>query len=238
MTRSLRFSLLTIVLTALALPAAAQPPGTGVPQQVPTLVKELHIMPYLTASYNRFSGRAFPISATGVGFGAGLSFDLTTQEQHTGVYFDFAFQDMRGLAKNGSCVYANDTVLEPADANHYWQYVLFEPFLKIQRGDGRGYLLLGASFGFATKSQTDSHGETMTESTSWEGSPSGNQFRLDIRGGIGLKLAEISGHGLIFEGRLGYPVTSVISNYKNACGGGELGSWQILTFQGNLGLRI
>lgn len=234
--------ILRVVLIALmcfvALPVFGQQPGTGVPPQVPTLVKELHIMPYITASYNTFSGKAFPIAAHGVGFGAGLAFDLTSAEQRLGVYFDFAFQDMRGYAKNGSCVHANDTVLNPADAYHYWQYVLFEPFLKIQRGDGRGYFLVGASFGFANRSQTDSKGETRTESSSWEGSESGNQFRLDVRAGLGVKLAEFSGHALIFEGRVGYPITAAISDYKNACGGGELGSWRIVTLQGNLGLRI
>jgi hypothetical protein len=235
----IRLVVLSVVLLVVGvIPAVAQTPGTGVPQQVPTLVKELHIMPYVTASYNRFSGKAFPISASGVGYGAGLVFDLTTQEQRTGVYFDFAFQDMRGVAKNGSCVHANDTVLEPADAYHYWQYILFEPFLKMQRGDGRGYFLIGASFGFATKSQTDSRGDNKTESTSWEGTELGNQFRLDIRAGVGVKLADFGGHGLIFEGRFGYPLTAAIANFKNVCGGGELGNWQILTVQGNLGLRI
>ena len=129
MSRSLLISLATLFAVCIAGVADAQQPGTGVPAQVPSLVKELHIMPYLTVSYNSFSGKAFPVGAHGVGYGAGLVFDLTTQEQRTGFYFDFAFQDMRGLAKNGSCVHANDTVLTPADANHYWQYILFEPFI-------------------------------------------------------------------------------------------------------------
>jgi hypothetical protein len=206
-----------------------------------TLVNTVTIMPYLTGSYNSFFGQAFPASAKGLGFGGGLTFDLTDSGQKTGLMFDFAFQDMRGAAQNGSCVHPNpdsSTLLEAADAYHYFQYVLFEPFLKIQGGKTNGYLILGASVGYAVLTETVSRGTYHTEYTLWSGSPYGNQFRLDIRAGIGTVLSHIGTHQLVLEMRAGYPITSVISNYTNQCSGGDTGGWKIVTLQANLGLRI
>ena len=218
--------------------------GTGVPK-VATLVNTLTVMPYLTGSLNLFSGKAFPANATGVGFGGGLAFDLADVGQKTGLYFDFAFQDMRGSAQNGSCISSGtsadntpDSVLGSANAYHYWQYILFEPFLKIQGEKRNGYFLIGASFGFAVLSETESRGIYTTQYALWDGSPLSNQFRLDIRAGLGVKLADIGKHELMLEARAGYPLTNLISNYRNACTGGELGDWKVITIQTNLGLRM
>jgi hypothetical protein len=221
--------------------AFAQKVGGVVSPTVPTLVNKVTIMPYVTASLNLLSGKAFSANATGVGFGGGLTFDLTEDGQKAGLLFDFAFQDMRGLARNGSCVQpaANDSLLEPADAYHYWEYVMFEPFLKIQANSKRnGYFLLGASFGFAILSETVSRGTHSTEYILWSGSPYSNLFRLDLRAGLGVELASIGTHKLVLEMRAGYPLTNVISDYNNRCGDGEPGNWRIITFQANLGVRI
>src|SRR5882724_2896291 len=62
-------------------------------QKVSTLVDSVYFMPYITGSANFHSGDAFPKSATGLGYGFGLAFDLTKDGQKLGAYFDFAFQD-------------------------------------------------------------------------------------------------------------------------------------------------
>ena len=209
--------------------------------KVATLVNTLAVMPYITGSLDLFSGKAFPANATGIGYGAGLAIDLTQKDRKLGFFFDFAFQDMRGSAQNGSCVHpvsGNDSIFEPADAYHYWEYILFEPFLKIQGEKKNGYFLIGASIGFAVLSETVSRGITTTEYALWNEGPFGNQFRFDLRAGLGVKLADIGKHELILEARAGYPLTNVISNYQNACTGGELGNWRIITVQANLGLRL
>ncbi|GEM_PF-2419932 len=222
--------------------AHAQTPEKGVPPPVTPLFDKVTIMPYVTGSLNLFSGKAFPANATGAGFGGGLSFDLTKEGQKVGLMFDFAFQDMRGFGANGSCIQLNpdpnDSLIEPADAYHYWQYVLFEPFLKFQGGARNGYFMIGASFGLAVISETENKGVTYTDYSFWDHSEYATRFRLDIRAGLGVKLADIGKHQLILEARAGYPITNAISNYASRCTGGELGNWRIITMQANLGLRI
>ncbi len=208
--------------------------------KVPTLVDTMTVMPYLTGSMNLFSGKAFLENATGAGFGAGLSFDMTKEGQKAGFLFDFAFQDMSGFAANGNYVRnPADSVLEPADAYHYWYYLVFEPFLKLQTsGKQKGYFIIGASVGFAVLSETVSIGQKLTEYTAWDQTPYGNRFRFDLRAGVGVELAKIHGHELILEARAGYPLTNVITNYANIYGGNGPGNWMIITIQGNLGLRL
>jgi len=221
--------------------------GVGTPRMT-TLVNTVTIMPYLTGSFNTFSGLAFPATAKGLGFGGGLTFDLTDSGQSAGLLFDFAFQDMRGAAQNGGCYIpglsggnpAQDTLVQPADAYHYWQYILFEPFLKLQGHNKNGYLLLGVSLGYAVLSESINipASPSPQQGTLWNGTPYGNQFRLDLRIGLGAKLAQIGTHQLILEMRAGYPVTNAIKSYANLCSGGGTGSWRIITLQANLGLRI
>jgi hypothetical protein len=208
--------------------------------RVPTLVDTMTMMPYVTASLNLFSGKAFLANATGPGVGGGLMFDLTKDGQKTGFMFDFAFQDMYGAAQNGNCVnISGDTILEPANAYHYWQYLLFEPFLKLQTSaKQKGYFMIGASVGFAVLAETVSIGQDLTQFARWDQSRFGNRFRLDLRAGVGVQLGKIAKHALILELRGGYPVMNAISNYANACTGGEIGNWRIITFQANLGLKL
>ncbi len=208
-------------------------------EKVPTLVDTLTIMPYLTGSLNLFSGKAFYANGTGPGIGGGIAFDLTKEGQKTGFMFDFAFQDMYGLSQNGSSIsplVTGDSGVSPAaNAYHYWQYLLFEPFLKLQTKSKRmGYFMIGASFGFAVESETVSIAPGYPyQYQHWDQSPWGNRFRLDIRAGVGVELAKIGKHSLMLEARAGYPVTSEISNF-----GGSSGSLRIITIQGNLGLRL
>ncbi len=210
--------------------------------RVPTLFDTVTVMPYVTGSLNLFSGKAFPLNATGPGIGGGLTFDFTNEGQKFGLMLDFAFQDMYGFAQNGNCVNpiaGQDSILEPANAYHYWQYVLIEPFLKIQtKGRQKGYFIIGASVGLAVLSETVSKGQTVTQFAQWDQSPYGNVFRLDLRAGLGVELAKFGRHELVLEARAGYPLTNVISNYTNACSGGDIGNWRIVTFQVNLGLRV
>jgi len=242
MTKLTRLFIALAILGIAVGTASAQPQGGVITPAVPTLVKKVTIMPYITASMNLMSGKAFSNNATGIGFGGGLTFDLTEDGQKAGLMFDFAFQDMRGYAANGNCVQpisGNEGILEPANAYHYWEYVMFEPFLKIQSNNKRnGYFLIGASFGFAILSETVSRGQTVTEYILWSGSPFSNLFRLDLRAGLGVELAKIGTHALILEARAGYPISNVISDYNNRCNAGETGGWRIITLQANLGLRI
>jgi len=239
-----KFAQLLISLAILGIVASnafAQPQSGVITPTVPTLVKKVTIMPYITASMNLMSGKAFSNNATGLGFGGGLTFDLTEDGQKAGLMFDFAFQDMRGFAANGSCVKpvaGNDSLLEPANAYHYWQYIMFEPFLKLQGTQRKGYFIVGASFGFAILSETVSKGTKSTEYILWSGSPYSNLFRLDMRLGLGVELGNIGTHKLVLEARAGYPVTKVITDYANLCNLGETGDWRIITLQANLGLRI
>ncbi len=233
-------SLFLVILLLAGAEAFAQP-GTGVPpRRVPTVGDSLTVMPYLTGSLNLFSGKAFLANATGPGFGAGLTFDFTKEGQKVGFMCDFAFQDMYGVAPNGNFVLIpSDSILVSADAYHYWYYLLFEPFLKIQTsGKQKGYFIIGASMGLAVLSETVSIGQGQTQFTAWDGTPFGNRFRFDIRAGLGVELAKIGGHELVFEARAGYPLTNEISNYSNIYGGNGPGNWKIITIQGNLGLRL
>src|SRR5262249_31622634 len=93
---------LIVCIAAFCLPysALSQTPR-GVPR-APSLFDTITVMPYITGSLNLFSGKAFPLNATGAGFGAGLTFDMTRQGQKVGFMFDFAFQEMRASAAGGS----------------------------------------------------------------------------------------------------------------------------------------
>jgi hypothetical protein len=237
-------SLFLVILLLAGAEAFAQP-GTGVPpRRVPTVGDSLTVMPYLTGSLNLFSGKAFLANATGPGFGGGVTFDFTKEGQKAGFMCDIAFQDMYGAAQNGDCIGSLVTgsggVSPSADAYQYWQYLLLEPFLKLQTSSKRtGYFMIGASFGMAVQSETVSIAPGYPyKYTSWDGTTFGNRFRLDIRAGVGVELAKIGTHALILEARAGYPLTNEISNYPNECTGGELGNWKIITIQGNLGLRL
>jgi len=209
---------------------------------VPALFDTIVVMPYLTGSLNLMSGKAFPANATGPGIGGGLSFDLTKEGQTAGFVFDFAFQDMYAFAQNGNCVHpvsGQDSLLESADAYHYFQYLLFEPFLKLQgKTDRRGYFLIGASIGMPVLMETYSVGSTTTEQALWNNSPYAHRLRVDIRAGLGVKLGKIGNHDLVLEARGGYPITPVITNYYNQCSGGDVGDWRIITFQANIGMRL
>jgi hypothetical protein len=222
--------------------APPTPPPAPPPPATPVLFNQMTIMPYITGSLNLFSGLAFPEPASGAGIGGGLSFDMTREGQKSGFMFDFAFQDMSGFAANGMCIQsitdAKDTVFPAADAYHYWYYLLFEPYLKLQGGARNGYFIIGASIGMAVLGETVAKGETITQFLDWDNSPYGNRFRFDLRAGLGVELAKIGKHVLVLEARAGYPLTNVISAFPNACTGGVLGNWRIITMQANLGLRI
>ncbi|MEO6940132.1 MAG: hypothetical protein ABI444_08360 [Candidatus Kapaibacterium sp.] len=211
------------------------------PAPVPTLVKNVYFMPYVTGSGNFHSGEAFPKSASGLGYGFGLAFDLTEDGQKTGFYFDFAFQDMRAAANDGSCMTqrTTDSLLSSVRAEHYFRYAMVETFVKLQGAKSNGYFLLGASFGYATTALTFSRGLYRDEPVDWKGVDNFNPFRLDIRAGLGVILANIGKHKLILEARVGYPITNAITGYRNICtGNGIDGNWKIITLQANLGLRL
>jgi hypothetical protein len=207
-----------------------------------TTSENVHVMPYLTGSFNLHSGQAFPKSASGIGGGAGIAFDLTKKGDKVGFMFDLAFQDMRASAVNGSCIRFTDTTFGSADAEHYFQYALFEGFLKVQGGRENGYILLGASLGYAMSSFTrvvSPFGSDRDQYSYWEGTNFGNSFRLDLRGGIGILPGNLFGYPLVLEGRIGYPITSAISDYGNICNlSAGPGDWSIVSLQFNLGVRL
>jgi hypothetical protein len=206
------------------------------------IVKSMTIMPYATLSFNLQSGQAFPKSAQGVGYGFGLAFDLTEDKQPIGAYFDFAYQDMRASAADGSCarLSESDTVSQSVNVTHYFSYAVFEGFVKLQSLKNNGYFLFGASAGLATTGLTVRDGAVPEEKYSeWKTVDTYHAFRLDIRAGLGIKLGYISGHQLVFEARFGYPVTSVIGNFHDFCNGTDAGGpWRVVTLQGNIGLRL
>lgn len=205
------------------------------------LVKKIGVMPYITLSYNLQSGQAFPKSATGVGYGFGIAFDFAPEKQPLGLYVDFAYQDMRASADEGACklINENDTIAQTVPVTHYFSYALMEAFLKLQSPKTNGYFLIGGSFGFSTTGLSVREGPGLPEYSNWSGLEFYNKFRFDIRGGLGFKLSEISGHPLIFEARFGYPVTVVITKYQDICNGSSAnGSWRDVTLQGNIGLRF
>ncbi len=229
-----------IVLKGDVLAQATEAGKTVRPAQT-TLVDSVHFMPYLTLSANFHSGEAFTKAASGIGYGFGVAFDLTKDGQKLGAYFDFAFQDMRAAANEGGCMnqLPTDTILSTVRAEHYYQYVSFETFLKVQGEKSNGYLLLGASFGFAVLEETFYKGLYRTTVADWKGTDFANPFRLDLRIGLGIVLAHFGTHRLILEARAGYPVTNAISNYVNVCtGAGVAGNWKIITLQANLGYRF
>jgi hypothetical protein len=238
----------SFILTAHAQGSVREP----LPEAAP-LVKHMTVMPYLTGSLNIMSGLAFPGKATGPGFGGGLTFDMTEEGQSAGLMFDFAFQDMYAVSKNGSCINPGlgsvnpgdtsqtiDLYLETADAYHYFYYLLFEPFLKLQSAkDHRGYFMIGASIGMPVLMETYFVSEHYHMQAQWNNSPYGHRLRLDARVGVGVKLGKIKGHDFMLEARGGYPITPVITDYVNQCSAtGDIGDWKIFTLQINLGIRL
>src|ERR1035437_3472514 len=174
------------VLCASVASAQSNPSVAHTSPTVHTLVDTMMVMPYVTGSLNLMSGKAFPANATGPGFGAGMSFDLTKEGQGAGFLFDFAFQDMYAVGQNGSCIKpalatlvngkAPDTLqgdlIESANAYHYFMYLLFEPFLKLQgKTDRRGYFLIGASIGMPLLMETYSKSDHYELQTLWNNSP-------------------------------------------------------------------
>ena len=207
-----RFAILVIFLLtageAFAQQGASSSQGTGMPSnKVPTLVDTVTVkcQYQLTGSFNIFSGQAFLANASGLGIGGGITFDLTKQGQKMGFMFDFAFQDMYGEAQNGSYLSSLSPgvsgVSPSANAYQYWDYVLFEPFLKFQTNSKRtGYFMIGASFGLSVLSETVNIAPGYsTEYQNWAGTPYGNRFRLDLRAGVGVELAKIGNHSLMLE---------------------------------------
>ncbi len=240
------------IVTAVALAvmisssAPAQTKDTAVSKRVLRedvgIVKSITVMPYATISYNLQSGEAFPKSAQGVGYGFGLAFDLSEDKQPIGAYFDFAYQDMRAHAADGSCglVASTDTVSQSLSVTHYFSYALFEGFVKFQSLKSNGYFLIGASAGLATTGLSVRDGAIpQYEFSEWKTVATYHAFRLDIRAGLGIKLGYISGHQLVFEARFGYPVTNVLGDYSDFCNGSDAhGPWRVVTMQGNIGLRL
>jgi hypothetical protein len=227
-------------------PIWAQTKDTTAKKRIPReeigIVKSLTVMPYATISLNLQSGQAFPKGAMGIGYGFGLAFDLTEEKQPVGAYFDFAYQDMRAHAADGTCgrVANTDTVSQSLPVTHYFSYALFEGFVKLQSPKNNGYLLIGASAGIATTGLTVREGAIAEDKYSeWRTIDTYHPFRLDLRIGLGIKLGYISGHQLVFEARAGYPVTTAIGDYHDFCNGSAAhGSWRVVTLQGNVGLRL
>ena len=239
------FSALAIVLLLCSSLFAQQADTTKrkrVARQDVGIVKSLTVMPYATISYNLQSGQAFPKSAQGVGYGFGLAFDLTEDKQPIGAYFDFAYQDMRAHAADGTCAIINytDRVSATLPVTHYFSYALFEGFVKFQNEKANGYFLIGGSAGLATTGLSVREGAVADERyAEWKTIDTYHEFRFDIRAGLGIKLGYISGHQLVFEARVGYPVTTVIGDYHDFCNGSDAhGSWRIITMQANIGLRL
>ncbi|MBS1903782.1 MAG: hypothetical protein JSS75_08775 [Bacteroidetes bacterium] len=206
------------------------------------LVRKLGVMPYATLSYNLQSGQAFPKSAAGVGYGLGIAFDFAPDRQPLGLYIDFAYQDMRASSNDGACKLIHpqtDTIAVTVPVTHYFSYALMEVFAKLQSPRTNGYFLIGLSAGISTTSLTDKQGPGVDEYSEWGPTTEYHKVRLDLRAGLGFRLAQISTHDLIFEARFGYPLTTVLSDYQDVCNGSEAhGPWRIVTLQGNLGLRL
>lgn len=209
------------------------PPVTGI-------VENMFFMPYITGNYNMHSGKAFPKSASGMGFGFGVALDFTKDKQKSGFYFDIAFQDMRAAAEDG--IFINDeydTLLTSERAEHYYQYVLFEPFLKLQGERANGYFLIGASFGYAVEASLLKAGDVRQEFSNWSTQEFHNPLRVDLRAGLGLILANLGTQKLILEARIGYPVTNALSDFLYFFNDeGIAGNWKIISLQANIGLRF
>ena len=233
-------SLLLLLVTLAPCLLSAQ--GERVERMPPVrgLVENVFFMPYITGSYNLHSGKAFEKSASGIGYGLGIAFDLTKDGQKSGFYFDIAFQDMRATAEEGVCMNDEfDDILTSERAEHYYQYVLFEPFLKLQGERANGYFLLGGSFGYAIESSLRKVGEVKTEFSNWGEQEFHNPFRFDLRAGLGLILANIGAQKLILEARVGYPITAALSDLRTFCDDeGLAGNWRVISIQANIGLRM
>jgi hypothetical protein len=208
---------------------------------VKTLVNNVTFMPYITGSANFHSGTVFPKSASGIGFGGGFAFDLTDSGQKIGAYFDLAYQDMRAAADQGTYQLEqnSDSTLSLVRAQHYFQYMLLEAFVKLQGQKNNGYLLIGASLGYAVAGETYQVGPYRTTLQDWTGTDFFHPIRLDLRLGLGVTLAQFGSHSLVLEARAGYPITSAISGYL-PLGSSTFtpGSWTIITVQANLGYRF
>jgi hypothetical protein len=239
MTRSSHLLILLICIAPSLIFAQAETKVERLPP-VKGLVENMFFMPYITGNYNMHSGKAFPKSASGMGYGFGVAIDLTKDGQKSGFYFDIAFQDMRAATEDG--IYMNDefdTLLTSERAEHYYQYVLLEPFVKLQGERANGYFLLGASLGYAVKASLIKAGDVRQEYSNWATQEFHNPFRLDIRAGLGLILANTGAQKLILEARIGYPVTNALSDFLYFFNDeGIAGNWRIISLQANLGLRF
>jgi hypothetical protein len=242
--RSFYFSAISVFLMAICvlpelLSAQSQtkverlPPAKGA-------VENVFFMPYITGSFNRMSGGAFSQNAGGIGYGLGLAFDLTKDGQKSGLYFDLAYQDMRATAEQGTCMNDEyDSLLTTERADHYYQYVLLESFLKLQGERANGYFLIGGSIGYAVKALLVKNGDTRDEYSNWGNQEFFNPLRIDIRAGLGLILANFGSQKLILEARVGYPITNVLTDFRSFCDDtGLAGNWRIITMQANVGLRF
>lgn len=214
---------------------------------VPVVAPKVTIYPYATISLNYQSGQAFPKSATGIGYGFGLAFDLTEDKQPVGLYFDLAYQDMRARSADGGCMDINLTdtfdISQTVKTEHYFSYALFEAFLKLQSEKGKGYFLIGVSTGIATQALTVKRSPDKSLApdlfSEWKSSDFHNKLRLDLRAGIGVQLGHIAGYPLIFEARFGYPIIAALTEYDDYCNANDAkGPWRILSLQGNIGLRF
>jgi hypothetical protein len=216
-------------------------------QPVNAVANKVTVYPYATVSLNYHSGQAFPKSATGVGYGFGLAFDLTEDKQPFGLYFDIAYQDMRAHSNDGGCMDVDitdtNTIAHTVKAEHYFSYALFETFLKLQGEKTKGYFLIGLSTGLVTSALTVRRSPDKTLApdvfSEWKSTPFINKLRLDLRAGIGVQLGHIAGYPFIFEARFGYPIIAALSEYDDFCNANEArGPWRILSLQGNVGLRF
>lgn len=216
-------------------------------QPVETVVNKLTVYPYATISLNYHSGQAFPKSATGIGYGLGLAFDLTEDKQPIGFYFDIAYQDMRAAAADGGCMDIDLTDTEDisrtVETEHFFSYALFEAFLKLQSERAKGYFLIGVSTGIVTSALTVRRSPDTRLApdlySEWKSSDFHNKLRLDLRAGIGVQLGYIAGYPLVFEARFGYPIIAALTEYDDYCNANEArGPWRILSLQGNLGMRF
>ena len=216
-------------------------------QPVKAVANKVTVYPYATISLNYHSGQAFPKSATGIGYGFGLAFDLTEDKQPIGFYFDIAYQDMRAHANDGGCMDIDltdtNTIAHTVEAEHYFSYALFEAFMKLQSEKAKGYFLIGLSTGLVTSALTVRRSPNPQLArdvySEWKSTDFHNKLRLDLRAGIGIQLGHIAGYPFVFEARFGYPIIPALTEYDDFCNANEArGPWRILSLQGNVGLRF
>jgi hypothetical protein len=216
-------------------------------EPVPAVASKVTVYPYATISLNYHSGQAFPKSATGIGYGFGLAFDLTEDKQPIGVYFDIAYQDMRAQSPDGGCMDVDLTdsneVSQTVATEHYFSYALFEAFLKLQSEKAKGYFLVGLSTGLVTSALTVKRAPDPQVAkdvySEWKSTSFFNKLRLDLRAGIGVQLGYIAGYPFVLEARFGYPIIPALTEYDEVCNANDAkGPWRILSLQANVGLRF